>query len=87
MSIQLKGRTYADMVVNLPECLDFYEDARRDIVRGLLEKFGKKYGVPEVGRNRACYISKHCVIKVPLNEGGIGDNDWGGRVSDLEGRD
>lgn len=36
----------------------------------------EKYGQPDCGRNRACFFSKHCVIKFPLNANGEADNDW-----------
>lgn len=39
-----------------------------------------KYGIPECGRNRATFMSKHCVIKFPLNDNGICDNDWEGSM-------
>lgn len=55
------------------------QDAERNL-RILTEK----YGQPECGRNRATFISKHCVIKFPLNDNGIADNDWEGSVSGPE---
>lgn len=47
----------------------------------ILAKLIEKYGQPECGRNRACFISKHCVLKFPLNDGGVADNDWEGSCS------
>jgi len=39
-----------------------------------LSRLEKKYGQPSCGRNRATFLSKHCVIKFPLNYAGIRDN-------------
>lgn len=46
----------------------------------LLSKLEKKYGKPSCGRNRAAFISKHCVIKFPLNFDGLTDNQYETRV-------
>lgn len=48
------------------------QDAEKALIR-----LTEKYGIPECGRNRATFISKHCVIKFPLN-------DWEGSVSSPE---
>lgn len=42
----------------------------------VLKILKKKYGKPSCGRNRACFYSKHCVIKFPLNMNGVIDNKW-----------
>lgn len=45
-------------------------------VRKILTVLEKKYGAPQCGRNRATFISKTCVFKVPLSDYGFGDNTW-----------
>ena len=55
----------------------------------------KKYGIPKCGRNRATFISKNFVIKIPLNNEGevnnsveanfISDNTAKGRLLVLNG--
>lgn len=47
----------------------------------MLLKLTTKYGIPQCGRNRATFISKNYVIKFPLNDNGIADNDWEGSCS------
>lgn len=53
-------------------------NARAEVV---LARLIEKYGEPECGRNRAVFLSKNYVLKFPLNDGGVGDNDWEGSVS------
>ena len=57
---------------------DEYVDAQAEAQLALLTL---KYGIPECGRNRATFFGKHCVIKFPLNDNGIADNDWEGSCS------
>ena len=40
------------------------------------------YGPPEEGRHRATFIANDYVIKIPLNEYGVGDNEYEAQQSD-----
>lgn len=54
----------------------FMDDAFTQKAQALVDKLTAKYGEPDCGRNRAVFISKFCVIKVPINDNGVIDNDW-----------
>lgn len=54
----------------------FMDDAFTQKAQVLVDKLTAKYGEPDCGRNRAVFISKFCVIKVPINDNGVIDNDW-----------
>lgn len=54
----------------------FIDDGRDEKAASVMKRLIEKYGIPECGRNRAAFISKHYVIKFPLNDAGEGDNDW-----------
>ena len=60
--------------------LEFSGVFRKDIVR-LFKRYLAK-GVPyECGRNRCTFIFRTYVVKLPLTDYGISDNDWEGSVS------
>lgn len=54
----------------------FYNESDTERAQKLIDRLIVKYGEPNVGRNRAVFISKFCVIKVPINDNGVVDNDW-----------
>lgn len=55
----------------------YFESERLDALAiECLTQLEAKYGTPSCGRNRATFISSHCVIKFPLNFDGIADNAW-----------
>lgn len=54
----------------------FMDDAFTQKAQTLINKLVAKYGEPDCGRNRAVFISKFCVIKIPINDNGVLDNDW-----------
>ena len=46
----------------------------------LHKRYGKKCEAIEYGRNRATYIFKNYVVKIPISFDGFVDNDWEGSV-------
>lgn len=58
----------------------FYDPSDTNRAQELIDRCVAKYGEPSVGRNRAVFISKFCVLKVPINDNGIADNDWEGSM-------
>ncbi len=54
----------------------FMDDTFTQKAQALVDKLTVKYGEPDCGRNRAVFFSKFCVIKVPINDNGVVDNDW-----------
>lgn len=60
---------------------DWDDKTINDRAEAILARLIAKYGEPICGRNRAAFMSKHCVIKFPLNDNGICDNDWEGSCS------
>lgn len=54
----------------------FINDTFTAKAQALIDRLTSKYGEPLCGRNRAVFISKFCVIKVPINDNGLVDNDW-----------
>lgn len=57
-----------------------------------VSEFGRKWGrlfkrylsrceAFHSGRNRATFVFRNHVVKLPINFGGLGDNDWEGSVS------
>jgi hypothetical protein len=62
--------------------MQLFFDGRRDAgAKAALDRLTQKYGEPDVGTTRACFISKRCVIKFPINDRGERANDWEGSVS------
>ncbi len=61
--------------------IDWHDKTINDRAESALKKLINKYGQPQCGRNRAAFISKHCVIKFPLNDDGVADCDWEGSYS------
>lgn len=47
----------------------------------LFDRFHKRCKGFESGRTRCAFIFDRYVVKLPITQGGIGDNDWEGSVS------
>lgn len=50
-------------------------------IHEMVKRYSKRCKKIEAGRNRLTFIFKNHVIKVPLNNSGISDNDWEGSIS------
>jgi hypothetical protein len=53
----------------------------KELLDELTERFSKRTSRIYEGRNRRVFVFKGYVVKVPMNEGGMTDNDWEGSVS------
>jgi len=57
----------------------FIDEHRTKKANLLLARLTEKYGKPRIGTTRACFFSKHFVLKFPINDRGEFCNDWGGQ--------
>lgn len=69
---------------NFDECNNagFENEALDNDAKRFINMLIEKYGQPSCGRSRATFISKHCVIKFPLNFEGLLDNSHESRYQD-----
>jgi hypothetical protein len=58
----------------------YYNPSLNETAYNLFKRLKKKYPRYEIGRNRLVLFSKFAVIKVPLNDDGLCDNDWEGSI-------
>jgi len=63
-------------------CAGFEDSSLDTQAKAFIEKLIQKYGQPSCGRSRATFVSKHCVIKFPLNMAGLLDNSHEARYKD-----
>lgn len=54
----------------------YYNPSLNETAYNLFKRLKKKYPKYEEGRNRLVFFSKFVVIKIPLNEDGITDNEY-----------
>lgn len=59
---------------SIAKFVNFESSSLNAVAVDFLTKLEEKYGIPSCGRHRATFISKHCVIKFPLNFAGLRDN-------------
>lgn len=58
----------------------FIDEGRTEKAEAILKRLTAKYGEPSCGKDRAAFISKHCVLKFPINDCGEMANDWEGSL-------
>lgn len=77
MSIRKKQRKYVqDILHNIELSMDNSPD-----LLALYNRYIDKAKKMTYGRNRAVFFFDKFVVKLPMNWGGVGDNDWEGSVS------
>lgn len=59
----------------------FIDQHRNELAQQQLNRLFAKYGEPKIGITRACFLSKHYVLKFPINDRGERCNDWEGSCS------
>lgn len=50
----------------------------------LHERYASRAEAVHEGRNRRVYVMRNHVVKVPMNNDGVADNDWEGSVSNCD---
>jgi len=65
---------------SIAQLVNFECDKLNELAVDLLTTLERKYGQPSCGNSRATFISRHCVIKFPLNFKGLLDNSIESKV-------